>query len=52
MTLEQRVEWVQNILHDEINDCRSLLECEEDGIDVENTENHLDFCLDLLEKLG
>ena len=52
MTQEQRVEWVQNILMDNVNECNELLEHDRESIDVENTEKHLDFCLDLLDKLG
>lgn len=52
MTQDQKIKMVLNILNDEVNECNDLLENDQESIDVNETENHRDFCLDLIEKLS
>ena len=46
-----KVESTILFLHDQLNEVESLLEYQEEGIDVEACENQKEFILDILERL-
>ena len=46
-----KLENVKNTIIDSLRDVQDMLEYERESINIEESEKHRDFCLDLLERL-